>query len=694
MSEISVIIPVRNGAATIGPLLDSLSAQGMAPLEVICVDDASSDGTGELLRGRPGIRIVTHARRRGAGAARNSGARVARGDLLLFLDADTRLADGDLLQTSARLMQEHPEVAALSGAYLDENPSTGTFGRYLDAFEAEARPQAGWVEVQSSLTGAVCVVRRTAFERLGGFDESPRAALEDADLGARLCRAGYRVAFSTALRVEHRQPGGLAYCRELVPRTRHYLHMLRRYGAFNEVMGGGGEGFARLLVLLLAAALLLAPLAPPAGVAIGAGSLLGLAVVRRQLWRQLWRNGGMSLLAAGAGFYVATTLPMVVGGLLGLFDALADLGRRLRAEAAAVTAYLRSLASRDAPGYLILFLTHRCNAFCGHCFDDPQRQTIGAADELDLEQLGRLAQGAGAVGHLSLTGGEPLLRNDLPQIVEQFYRAGVRSFSLSTNGSLPERIASLLPDALQRAPGARFIVTLSYDGLGETHDRLRGVPGLFDKLERSYWHLDRLRGWYPQLHLHACLTLFADNRETADETIGYLERRHFDQIELNLMRGTPASPDCMPADAADYAGLRRRVQRVEAGGRFGLASLFRRLDRMMFDIIARPEDPWPCGSCVAGGKLAVILANGQVLPCEMLRDVQPGRAAEFNDFVIGKVDEQGGDLRGLLRSPEAQRMRRMIRETGCSCSFECAIFATMVYRPWRLPGALLRPARE
>jgi len=694
MLRLGVVIPAHDAAATLEPLIASLRAQVGPDDEVICVDDASNDGTAAVLDRHPWVRRYRHDRCRGAGAARNSGARRVAGEVLLFLDADTYVTDPGLLEACRAYFADHPDCAAVSGAYHDANPPGTPFTRYLDVYEADLRPRAVDMRVRGSLGGALCLVRREAFEAVGGFDESPRAALEDVDLGCRFQRAGYQVRFSTRLRVAHRQPGARAYLGQLRPRTRHYLHLLRQYGVFNEVMGGASEGAGRLGSALLWLSLPL--LAVPGFAWLPLLPLAGVLLIKRQLWVTLVRQHGGGTALSGFAWYQAATLPMLAGGAQAVWDLVRWRGRGLRSDTAVSLSYLRSLLRPGAPGYLIFFLTHRCNAHCVHCFDTPQRETIGRDRELDIGQIRDVASRLGPVGHLSLTGGEPLLRDDLAEIVATLYRdGGVRSFSLSTNGSLPERTERTVAAMLRAAPAARLIVTLSFDGLGAEHDRLRGVPGLYRRAVATGHRLARLRQWHPQLKLHACATLFERNQASIERTLDHLGRCGFDQVELNLMRGTPADPGLRTVPAPVYDRARQRVNAANGRRRagFGLAWLFRRLDRAMFRVVARHAEPWPCGSCVAGRKLAVIQANGDVLPCEMLRDVQPRRAAEFDRFVMGNLAAFDHDLGALLRSPRARRLTRMIRETRCRCSFECAIFATMAYRPWRLWRLFLPGAR-
>jgi len=86
--ELSVIIPCYNAGAWVAETIRSVLAQSTPPLEIIAVNDGSTDATAEILSGFDGrVRVITQTNL-GLGAARNAGARVARGEWLGFLDAD------------------------------------------------------------------------------------------------------------------------------------------------------------------------------------------------------------------------------------------------------------------------------------------------------------------------------------------------------------------------------------------------------------------------------------------------------------------------------------------------------------------------------------------------------------------------------------------------------------------------------
>ena len=98
---LSIILPAKNEAPTIGPLLDRIG-QLYPEAERILVDDASSDGTPEIARAR-GARVISHPYSLGNGAAVKSGARAARGEVLIYMDADGQHDPADIARLLARL---------------------------------------------------------------------------------------------------------------------------------------------------------------------------------------------------------------------------------------------------------------------------------------------------------------------------------------------------------------------------------------------------------------------------------------------------------------------------------------------------------------------------------------------------------------------------------------------------------------
>ena len=125
----SVVIPCRNAARTVADSVRSALEQTEPPLEVLVVDDASTDGSAETAR-RAGARIVANRSRRNAGGARNAGMAAAKGDAFAFLDADA-IAPRDWLERTRRTFEADPAVVAVGGRIANGRP--GRWGE-LDWF--------------------------------------------------------------------------------------------------------------------------------------------------------------------------------------------------------------------------------------------------------------------------------------------------------------------------------------------------------------------------------------------------------------------------------------------------------------------------------------------------------------------------------------------------------------------------------
>lgn len=168
---VSVIIPVFNGSLFIAEALDSIWAQAYEPIDVICVDDGSTDDTIAILEQmrNPRLRIIQQAHL-GVATARNTGVRAATGDFVAFLDADDWWPPNRL----------HRQLAVFAA----EPALQSVVGLMEWVFTKSARTDGIVFRemAQQSVTTSLCVglFRRTAFEQVGLFDTSLWAG-EDVD---------------------------------------------------------------------------------------------------------------------------------------------------------------------------------------------------------------------------------------------------------------------------------------------------------------------------------------------------------------------------------------------------------------------------------------------------------------------------------------------------------------------------------
>ena len=198
---ISVIVPVYNGAHYLPQCLDAILASHYSNYELILVDDASTDDSGEVGR-RKGASVIRLPGQSGPAAARNVGARYARGDVCLFIDVDV-VVQPTTLERVATHFRHHPERAAVFGSYDDSPAATNFLSQYKNLCHHFVH-QHGCAEASTFWAGCGAV-RRSVFLKVDGFNEVRYAkpSIEDIELGYRLCAHGYRIWLDKALQVKH-----------------------------------------------------------------------------------------------------------------------------------------------------------------------------------------------------------------------------------------------------------------------------------------------------------------------------------------------------------------------------------------------------------------------------------------------------------------------------------------------------------
>jgi glycosyltransferase involved in cell wall biosynthesis len=189
--RISCIIPVFNCERYLAEALDSVFAQDLAPSEIIVVDDGSTDGTADVLRAYAGSIRVVRQPNLGVSAARNAGLRAAAGDVIAFLDSDDIWPAGRMRALAASLAADDgADVVAGLVEILDQRPVKPAVREDLRTIH------------RVHLMGST-LMRRSVFERVGGFDEALRV-VEDTEFIVRAREGGIRFKTIDAVSVIYR----------------------------------------------------------------------------------------------------------------------------------------------------------------------------------------------------------------------------------------------------------------------------------------------------------------------------------------------------------------------------------------------------------------------------------------------------------------------------------------------------------
>ncbi len=196
--HISIVIPNFNMASTLSLCLEAAFASVYTNFEVIVVDDHSDDNSPEIIRKFP-CKLVSLEKRSGTSAARNAGARMSRGDVVFFIDADC-LVQPDTLSIINRTLPGDTSGTVIGGTY--------TAVAYDDTFFSTF--QSAWVHYSETrkpespdyIAAHAMIIERKAFDN-GGFPEDFLPIIEDVEFSHRLRRAGYKLMVNPDIQVRH-----------------------------------------------------------------------------------------------------------------------------------------------------------------------------------------------------------------------------------------------------------------------------------------------------------------------------------------------------------------------------------------------------------------------------------------------------------------------------------------------------------
>jgi len=325
--RISVVMPVYNAETTLAECLTRLCNSSFADFEVVLVDDGSTDRTRAIARNFP-LRIVSTSGRVGPAAARNLGARVAEGELLLFIDSDVMVRADTLSLTADRFAMGDVEgVVGVQAAAMRHRDLVSQY-KNLWMRWTYLRKQA---DVPLFYT-TVAAIRRDSFLQAGGFDPGYATPnVEDTAFGQKLARLGMRVRVEPTLEVEHVKRYSLLGLlrtdfQRAVSLTRLKLRERRELTQNNtsvptSYMASVPLAAVGTALLVAAAALRVAGIAAP-----GLASLIGVVALNREFLGAIRASEGLSRALAAIFLLWIELLVVGVGTGVGIVSYL--LGRR------------------------------------------------------------------------------------------------------------------------------------------------------------------------------------------------------------------------------------------------------------------------------------------------------------------------------------------------------------------------------
>jgi MoaA/NifB/PqqE/SkfB family radical SAM enzyme/GT2 family glycosyltransferase len=642
MKSVSVVIPFSK-LETVGNAIESVLAQDYPSdlVEIIVVGKGSSN----LKEKWPKIITVDKGPIFRPGKARNLGAAKAAGDVLLFLDDDCEAQEGWIEANIAELRND--EIGAVSGMILGR--SSNYFAQGVDFANFSL------CQVQQRQERPICTatfaIRNDVFTQIGGFDESMKVH-EDIDICHRLELAGYKNVYQPRVKVfhDHRRTTFTSLIR--------YLYYGGKEGGLSiEAQYKEQSAFYQILLKFrnpILYSLLVIPFA------IGA--------TLRAIQHNIKEHKKIILLSPA----------IFVGKLscqLGICHALwrPYIGSQaILREFKRLIEYTFFKRGFKTPRVITLFVTSRCNAKCGHCF---YWKNLNQNDDLTFAEIDELSEQVGKVDVLLLTGGEPFLRRDLPEICELFFeRNDLGALTIPTNGLQPKTTYKLLRRILMVSRGRPVHLALSIDGTQQIHDEIRGVPGNFLRAVETFQTVSTLKDEFPNLQLRINSTVCSKNLDDLSKLYDELNS-YFPGVNvpsISILRGSPYDRSFSLPTEEEIRVLVKDRNRLSPGDRSFLSRL---LDNLIFELdMATLRKRKQVVPCEAGRILGVIEDNGNVRHCELLPPIGNLRQKSFIE---------------LWNSEHARIERQKIVDGECHCTHECFIYPSLLAHPFHVYKGLI-----
>ena len=325
-------------------------------------------------------------------------------------------------------------------------------------------------------------------------------------------------------------------------------------------------------------------------------------------------------------------------------------------------------------------ITNMCNSQCKTCFiwnrykAHPEKKK----DEFTADEFEKTFQALGKqVFWITISGGEPSLRRDLPRICEALCDLCEPAIiNIPSNGLLPTTIGDRAREILQRCPDTTVIINLSLDGVGFEHDEIRGVKGNFERFAESYSRLKSLREEFSNLQVgvHSVISRF--NVNSMPFLYDYAERLDPDSYITEVAEQRTElfniDKDITPKPQ-EYATvidkLSHRIRNDCLHSDRALSRLTQAFRLTYYQIVIQElREQRQVIPCYAGYASCQITPYGDVWPCCILGYDKP----------VGNLRDMNYDFRKVWFSEKADEVRKYIKNRNCACPLANAHYTSIL----------------
>jgi len=356
-----------------------------------------------------------------------------------------------------------------------------------------------------------------------------------------------------------------------------------------------------------------------------------------------------------------------------------------------------SLNSKRQLESVFLFTTGKCNAKCVQCFyaNDMAKK----ADDLSFDEIKKISETAGTIKRLWLSGGEPTLREDLPEIIEMFYKNNhTTDINFPTNALKADRLIEWVTRLRKSCPDCNITISVSYDGFGATHDTQRGVNCFYITAEALKKIYDAFKDDGHVITNIATVVTKYNVNEILDFMTWIYGRFNVSTHTIEVARGvtreegvkivTEKSMSEMQEKIAPFYPLyaKRISAKMNFIGRGFVKFFYVGLMHAWSSIRVKNLEKPACWNmdCTAGETSLVIDYDGRFRACEIREP-------------IGNLKDYNCDIQAVM---SGEAMKKEIQTIGhgytanCWCTHGCWIMSSMNFNPGKMISMLIKGNKE
>jgi MoaA/NifB/PqqE/SkfB family radical SAM enzyme len=319
--------------------------------------------------------------------------------------------------------------------------------------------------------------------------------------------------------------------------------------------------------------------------------------------------------------------------------------------------------------------------------------------DLSFDEIKMLSQTAGRIKRLWLSGGEPTLREDLPEIIEMFYKNnGITDINLPTNATKPDRLIEWITRLRKSCPDCNLTVSVSLDGFGETHDKQRGLESFYNTVAALKKLDENFRDDGHVLKNIATVITKYNVAQIMDFMAWVYGRLNVSTHTIEAARGITREVGVKVLTEKSMSEIQDRIapyylmyaKRIGEGMNFlgrGLTKFFyvglmRAWNNMRVKNLEKPCS-WGM-DCTAGETSLVIDYDGRFRACEIREPV-------------GNVKDYNCNVQAIM---SGEAMKKEIDTIGhgykanCWCTHGCWIMSSMNFNPGKMVSMLIKANSE